>query len=133
MRRARVQGSYGGVIITYKGSSAMFDSVAISDTSAAKGVRATWEGRSGRRQIGAAVCRTVAWRGYLVGLSSSRAAASHALRRCAILVADSCVCRMEVHGVGCTSVAWCVVHVAMCGAHSARMFDVARCSVCVAP
>ncbi len=33
---------------------------------------------------------------------SSRAAASHALRRCAILVADCCTCCMESRGVRCT-------------------------------
>jgi hypothetical protein len=32
-----------------------------------------------------AVCRTVAWRRWMVGPSASRAAASHALRRCAVL------------------------------------------------
>jgi hypothetical protein len=92
-RRARVQES-GGVLHMFSGS-AKFESVAISDPSTATGVCVACGGRSGRRRSGAAVCRAVAWRAWMVGQSSSRAAASHALRRCAILCADSCGCCME--------------------------------------
>ena len=97
-RRARVQGD-GGVLRMVNGN-ATFESVAISDTTAER-VRVARRGRSGRRRSGAAVCRKVAWWRYLADPSSSRAAASHALRRrCAILVAASCACCMStLHGV----------------------------------
>jgi hypothetical protein len=67
-------------------------------------------GRSDRRRTGAAMCRVVAWRGYLADQLSSRAAASHALRRCAILVADSYACCIELHGERCTlHGVWCML------------------------
>jgi hypothetical protein len=56
------------------------------------------------------MCRVVAWREYLEDQSSSKAAASHALRRCAILVADSCACCIELHGERCTlHGVWCML------------------------
>ena len=67
--------------------------------------RYVWQGEAdrARRWSGAAVRSLVAWWRCPVGLSSSRAAASHALRRCAILVADICACCIStVHGVRCT-------------------------------
>jgi hypothetical protein len=117
---ARVQ-NVGGVLLMVNGN-ATFEDVAISDTSV--GVRVARGGPIGAGGIvGAAVCRAVAWWRCMVGQSASTAAASHALRRCAILVADSCACRMELHGERCT-VAWRVVHVATYAAHHACMFDV---------
>jgi hypothetical protein len=124
---ARAQRWQGGVLFIL-GGSAMFESVTISDTSAGE-VRVAGRGRSGRRRIGAAVCRVVAWWRCMAGQSASRAAASHALRRCAILFAGSCACCISaLHGVRCTwHLGWC--NVATCAAHGARMFAVACCAV----
>ncbi len=54
---AHLQSNDGGGVLSISGGSATFESVAISNTSAA--VRVAGGGRSGRRRIGAAVCSTV--------------------------------------------------------------------------
>ncbi len=61
------------------------------------------------------------------GLSSSRAAASHALKRCAILVAASCACCMSMlHGVRCS--VWCMLQLVLGTVHGCFMLHGVRTS-----
>ena len=57
----------------------------------------------------------------MAGQSSSRAAASHALRRCAFLVAARCACCMELHRVRCIVCVRCMLQLVLRTVHVCSM------------
>jgi hypothetical protein len=109
--RARVQGSGGGGVLYMSGGRATFESVAISDTEAIS-VRAPGEadrvgGGLGRRCAGR-------WHGVHIRWVSLVQGRQHRTLFGTILFADSCACRMELHGVHCTlHSVWCMLQLVL--------------------